>query len=155
MPPTGWMVGSDHAGSALGRQVQAWLEARGETVEQADPPTDGPVDYPRVAAQVAQRVASGQPPRAVLCCGTGLGMAMAANRVPQVRAAACAHELAARLSREHNDANVLCLGERMVGLALAEAIVVAFASTEFAGGRHRARVAQMDAATQSPPAGRP
>ncbi len=98
------------------------------------------VDYPDYAAKVAHAVSSGQFERGVLICGTGLGMCIAANKVPGIRAVTVQDEFSARLSREHNDANILTLGGRVVGTDLASAILQVWLSTPFAGGRHQRRV---------------
>ena len=104
---------------------------------------DGSVDYPGIAAQVARQVAGGGADMGILCCATGLGMSMAANRVVGVRAALCTHALMAALARAHNDANVLCLGEQILGNNLALRIVQAFVDGRFEGGRHARRVGQL------------
>jgi len=98
------------------------------------------VDYPDQARQVASAVASGRSRFGVLVCGTGIGMSIAANKVHGVRAALCTTEYQARMARAHNDANVLCLGERVLGAGQAAAVVAAFLSTPFEGGRHQRRV---------------
>jgi ribose 5-phosphate isomerase B len=102
-------------------------------------------DYPDWAAPVARAVAAGQAEFGLLVCGTGQGMAMAANRVPGVRAAVVADTFSARATRAHNDANVLCLGQRIVGTGVAEDILDAFLATPYEGGRHAARVAKLSA----------
>jgi ribose 5-phosphate isomerase B len=103
------------------------------------------VDYPDYARLVGEAVAAGRARFGLLVCGTGIGMCIAANKVKGVRAAACGGELEARLARAHNDANVLCLGERLLGLTLGAAIVRAFLGQLFEGGRHQARVAKIGA----------
>lgn len=133
-------IGADHAGYALKELIKGRLAA---TVDQvADVGTDGdaPVDYPDFAAAVGALVASGRCDRGILVCGTGIGMAMAANKVHGVRAAAVGDLESARLCREHNDANVLTLGARLTAPDLASAIVHTFLETPFAGGRHQRRV---------------
>jgi len=102
-----------------------------------------PVDYPLPAARVAQQVAEGNFQRAILFCGTGIGVCIAANKVPGIRAANCTTSYEAMVSRQHNDANVLCLGGRVLGVGVAKEIVKAWLATEFEGGRHARRVAQM------------
>jgi len=103
------------------------------------------VDYPDFGRAVAEAVANGRAERGVIVCGTGIGISIAANRNPRVRAAPCHDETSARLAREHNDANVLALGARLVGPEVAKACLRVFLATEFAGGRHAARVAKLGA----------
>jgi RpiB/LacA/LacB family sugar-phosphate isomerase len=138
-------LGADHAGYLLKEDLKAWLAARGYEI--LDFGTDSPavVDYPDFALPVARAVSGGAAAGGVLVCGTGIGMAMAANKVPGVRAAPC-HDLhAARMSREHNDANVLALGARTTPPALARAILETWLTTPFAGGRHARRLAKLTA----------
>ncbi len=137
-------VASDHAGFALKQKVVAWLTARGRTVDDCGPASAERVDYPDFADKVAAKVATGEAGLGVLVCGSGIGMAMRANRVPRVRAANCTLVHQAKMTRLHNDANVLCLGERVVGEGLAEDILDTFLNTAFEGGRHQARVDKID-----------
>jgi ribose 5-phosphate isomerase B len=136
-------LGADHAGFALKEDLKAWLVARGHAV--LDFGTHGPesVDYPDYAGRVAAAVEAGRAARGVLVCGTGIGMAMAANKVPGVRAAVCLDVEMARASREHNDANVLALGARLTGRARALEILEVWLTTPFAGGRHARRVEKL------------
>jgi ribose 5-phosphate isomerase B len=138
------IVGSDHAGFDLKERVKEWLEARGFDVEDVGARSPEQVDYPDLAHEVADAVASGRRKRGLLVCGTGLGVAMAANRHPGVRAAAVWNEETARLSREHNDANVLALGGRTTDPVLAERILDVWLGTPFAGGRHARRVQKIE-----------
>lgn len=138
-------VGADHAGFALKEHLKAWLLAEGHRVVDAGTHSTDPVDYPDVAAAVAAAVAGGRVERGLLVCGSGIGMAMAANKVAGVRAAVGADAITARLSREHNDANVLALGARLTEPARAVEIVRTWLATEFAGGRHALRVAKLAA----------
>lgn len=101
------------------------------------------VDYPPISAAVGHAVAKGEPALGILVCGSGIGVSIAANKVPGIRAALCHDILTARLSRQHNDANVLCLGGRLIGPAAAEAIVATWLETAFEGGRHTRRVDQI------------
>jgi ribose 5-phosphate isomerase B len=133
-------IGSDHAGYHLKETVKAWLLGSGHDVEDLGTDRDVSVDYPDFAAAVAARVASGVSERGILVCGTGIGMAMAANKVNGIRAAPVVDLESARLSREHNDANVLALGARITPPGLALDIVRLFLGTPFAGGRHQRRV---------------
>ena len=98
------------------------------------------VDYPDIAKLVCEKVDTGDVDRAILICGTGIGMSMAANRYKHVRAALCHDHYTARMSREHNNANVLCMGERVIGLGVAEDIVRTWLAVEFSGGRHLGRI---------------
>ncbi len=140
-----FLVGSDHAGLSLKRQLIERLRA--QSVDVVDVGTDSAAscDYPDFALAVARGVAAGEADFGLLCCGTGQGMAMTANRVPGVRAAVVADTFTARSTREHNDANVLCLGERVVGAGLAGDILDLFRTTPFAGGRHQGRVSKINA----------
>ena len=133
-------LGCDHAGYGLKSEVAAWLKELGHDVVDVGAHSRDRVDYPTPAHDVARRVASGAVERGVLVCGSGIGVAIAANRHAGVRAANCTHELQATLCRQHNDANVLCLGERLVGPALARAILEAFFGASFEGGRPGDRV---------------
>jgi RpiB/LacA/LacB family sugar-phosphate isomerase len=141
-------VAADHAGYALKEDVKAWLSAQGHTVLDFGTHSDAPVDYPDYAARVAQAVAAGSAAHGVLVCGTGLGMAMAANKVPGIRAASCADTHLARVSREHNDANVLTLGARITDPARAREILGTWLETAFTGGRHRRRLDKLTALEQ-------
>ncbi len=133
-------VGADHAGYELKNAIKQHLQAAGYEV--TDEGTNGPesVDYPDYAKLVAEDVAQGRAERGILVCGTGIGMAMAANKVPGILAANVCNELEARMSREHNNANVLCLGGRILDAAKALGLVDIWMKTEFAGGRHQRRV---------------
>lgn len=138
-------LAADHAGFDLKARVRERLEGEGRAV--LDLGTDGPesVDYPDVARHLAAALADGRVTRGVLICGTGIGVAIAANRHPWVRAAVCGDVTGARLARQHNDANVLALGARLVGIEVAFDCVRAFLATEFEGGRHARRVAKLAA----------
>ncbi|OUM95249.1 MAG: ribose 5-phosphate isomerase B [Firmicutes bacterium ZCTH02-B6] len=133
-------IGSDHAGFELKKELAAHLEAAGYSVVDMGTESRESCDYPDYAQRVAEAVAAGQYDRGILVCGTGIGMSIAANKVPGVRAALCAEPFSARMAREHNDANVLCLGARVVGPGLALEIADAFLAAQFAGGRHARRV---------------
>ncbi len=136
-------LGADHAGFPLKENLKAWLTAQGHRVRDFGTDSAQAVDYPDYAALVAAAVTSGSAARGVLVCGSGIGMAIAANKVAGVRAASCGDLDAARLSREHNDANVLTLGARVVGPEVAVAIVETWLRTDFAGGRHARRVGKV------------
>jgi ribose 5-phosphate isomerase B len=133
-------IGADHAGWTLKESLKAWLLEQGHDVIDFGTHSPDSVDYPDYAAQVGESVAVGKVDRGVLVCGTGLGMAIAANKIPGVRAVACNDLLAARMSREHNDANVLALGGRLLGREAALEILGIWLEIRFAGGRHVQRV---------------
>jgi ribose 5-phosphate isomerase B len=133
-------IGADHAGYHLKETIKGRLLESGLAVDDVGTAGEASVDYPDYAAAVAGRVASGANERGILICGTGIGMAMAANKVDGIRAAAAGDIESARLSREHNDANVLTLGARITPPDLALEIVRLFLETPFAGGRHQRRV---------------
>lgn len=143
MPKAVW-IASDHAGFALKEQVKASLARLGVEVRDEGTHSADPVDYPDFAHRVADAVSRGEAERGILVCGSGQGMAMAANRHRGVRAALAGDEDAARLGREHNDANVLALGGRSLTPEQAERIVKVWLDTPFAGGRHATRVAKID-----------
>lgn len=138
-------IGADHAGVALKDTVKQLLTARGVEFEDFGTLTTESVDYPDFAATVARKVASGEFDRGILTCGSGIGMAIAANKIHGIRAASISDEESARLSREHNDINVLALGERTGNPDAARRIVDIFLDTPFAGGRHQRRVDKINA----------
>lgn len=133
-------IGADHAGFSLKEEIKGWLAGRGIEVQDFGTDSDASVDYPDFAARVARGVADGTFDRGVLICGTGIGMAMAANKVAGVRAAPVTGIEGATLSRQHNNANVLALGARLTAAPLALDIVRTFLETPFEGGRHQRRV---------------
>jgi ribose 5-phosphate isomerase B len=136
-------IASDHGGYELKASLIKEIEAKGLTV--VDLGTHGPesVDYPEFADAVAQAIRSGKASRGVLLCGSGIGISIAANRHPELRAALVHDGLTARLARQHNDANVLCMGGRLVGPELAKDCLEIFLATAFEGGRHARRVAKL------------
>lgn len=133
-------LGSDHAGFELKEALKRTLDARGVEWRDLGTTSLASVDYPDYAAPVAASVAKGEADRGILVCGSGVGMAIAANKVPGIRAAPIVDVDGATLAREHNDLNVLSLGGRRTSVAEAERIVAAFLDTPFAGGRHQQRV---------------
>ncbi len=133
-------VGSDHRGANLRAKIVSLLQELGQEVVNVDVQEDGTIDYPDIAAAVAQKVSSGDVERGILICGTGLGMAIAANKFPGVRAAPCHDDLTAEMSRRHNDLNVLCLSGDILGERLVDRLVDIWLKTEFEGGRHQRRV---------------
>ena len=136
-------VGCDHGGFTLKREIVHHLLGAGHEVNDVGCPSEESVDYPEFAERVCAAVLGGQSARGILICGTGIGMAMAANRHRQIRAALCHEPFSARMSREHNDANVLCLGGRVLGPSLATVIVRVWMETGFAGGRPLRRITMM------------
>ncbi|MFY9531229.1 MAG: ribose 5-phosphate isomerase B [Candidatus Acidiferrales bacterium] len=133
-------LGADHAGYHVKERIKEYLREAGYECEDLGTSSEESVDYPDFARAVAQRVAAGQSDLGILACGTGIGMAIAANKVPGVRAATAHDPMTARLSREHNDANVLALGGRVLDAAGAIAVVREFLAAQFAGGRHQRRI---------------
>ncbi len=136
-------LAADHAGYLLKDELARWLQELGHEV--GDLGTNGPesVDYPEYGARVANAVATGQAERGIAVCGSGIGISIAVNRNPKCRCARVDDPLSAQLSREHNDANVLALGGRLIGTDMAKACVQAFLDTGFAGGRHQRRVDEL------------
>jgi ribose 5-phosphate isomerase B len=133
-------LGSDHGGYNLKQMVIELLKSLKLEYEDFGCTSHNSVDYPDFAQLVAREVANGNYDRGILICGTGIGMSIAANKFPGIRAALCHDLFSARATREHNDSNVLCMGERVIGPGLAEEIVRVWLGTEFAGGRHQVRV---------------
>jgi len=133
-------LGADHAGFPLKEDLKTWLIGHGYDVVDFGTQSAESVDYPDYATAVGGAVIVGKADRGVLVCGTGIGMAMVANKLPGVRAAACSDAYTARMSREHNDANVLALGARITGRDAAIEILETWLRAEFAGGRHARRV---------------
>ena len=133
-------IASDHAGLELRRVIADHLAQAGHTVTDHGPDSGDSVDYPAYAEKVARAVADDASDLGILVCGSGVGMSIAANKVQGVRAALCANAYLGEMARAHNNANVLCLGERITGVGLALTIVDAFVSTKFEGGRHSRRV---------------
>ena len=141
-------LASDHAGYGLKDELVHWLREQGHDV--ADLGTNGPdsVDYPEFGRKLAETVASGAAERGIAVCGSGIGISIAINRNPGCRCARVDDPLSAALAREHNDANVLALGARLVGSDMAKACVSSFLVGHFAGGRHQRRVDQLSTALQ-------
>ena len=133
-------IGSDHRGFALKQAIAPFLEELGHQYQDEGCYSSDPEDYPDVAEKVASSVADGRADRGVLICGTGVGMSISANKVPGIRAALCGDSMSARMSRQHNDANVLCMGGAILGEWVARDIVTAYLSAQFEGGRHARRV---------------
>jgi ribose 5-phosphate isomerase B len=138
------LIASDHAGFELKAALEKDLETLGYSYEDLGPDSESSVDYADFAHPLARRISEGRAERGILMCGTGLGMSYTANRYPHVRAAVAWSPEIAALSREHNDANVLVLPARFVGVDEGRAILKAWLETDFAGGRHARRVAKIE-----------
>jgi len=139
------LIGSDHAGYDLKEEIKRYLTEKGTySVHDVGAFSKESIDYPLIAHEVAKGVSGGNFTRGILICGTGIGMSVVANRYRNVRAALCNNLYTVRLSREHNDANVLALGGRVLGVGLALEMVELFLSTDFLGGRHLRRVEEID-----------
>lgn len=133
-------IGCDHGGIDLKNTVLAVLAELGHSVDDQGCNSTDSVDYPDFARSVSALVKEGKCQCGILICGTGIGMSMAANRIPGIRAALCNEMFSAKMSREHNDANILCLGARVIGPGLAAEIVRTWMTSDFAGGRHQRRI---------------
>lgn len=132
-------IGCDHAGVEMKKAIIEALTEKKYEIENLG--TDGaPCDYPIIAEAVCERIVSGKCERGILICGTGIGMSMAANKIKGIRAALCSDSFSARFTRLHNDANVMCLGARVLGTGLACELAEIFLSTDFEGGRHQRRI---------------
>ncbi|RLC97683.1 MAG: ribose 5-phosphate isomerase B [Chloroflexi bacterium] len=138
-------IGADQGGYEMKQQIVAYLITRGHQVQDLGAHSTESVDYPDIAAPLARAVAAGEFERGILICGTGIGMSLVANKIRGVRAAVCANCYMARMARQDNDANILCLGGRVIGPGLALDIVQTFIDGEFAGGRHARRVDKINA----------
>ena len=142
-------IGADHAGFALKEHLKQTLARLGHNVEDHGTHSEAPVDYPPICLAVGRAVAVGAADRGIVLGGSGQGEQIAANKVAGVRAALCNDLYTARLSREHNDANVLSIGGRIVGFGLADEILALWLATAFEGGRHQRRIDQITAAERS------
>ena len=136
-------LASDHAGFPLKQELVTWLSAQGHDVADLGTHSGDSVDYPDFGAKLARSVASGDCERGIAVCGSGIGISIAVNRDRKCRCARVDDPLSAALAREHNDANVLAFGARLIGSDMAKACVSAFLGTDFAGGRHQRRVDQL------------
>jgi ribose 5-phosphate isomerase B len=139
-----WFAGSDHAGLALKRQLVELLRKLGDEVEDLGTDSDASVDYPEFGAAVGEAVVGAPGTLGLVVCGSGIGISIAANKVAGVRAALVHDPYTAAMARAHNDANVVALGSRVVGVGVAEAALKAFRDTAFEGGRHAQRVAKIE-----------
>ena len=138
------IIGSDHAAFDLKEKIKAFIVDRGIDVDDAGSHSEDSVDYPDFGIKVASMVSTGKFERGILLCGTGIGMSMVANKFPHVRAALCSDLFSAIMSRRHNNSNILVLGGRVVGDALAMEMVRAWLETPFDGGRHQLRIDKFD-----------
>ena len=134
------MIGSDHGGFELKEEVKKYLESLGHEVIDVGTYTPDSCDYPDIAKAGCEKITSGECERGILICGTGIGMSIAANKIKGIRAACCSDHFSAKYTRLHNDANVLCMGARVIGPGLALELTDLFINTEFEGGRHQRRV---------------
>ena len=133
-------LGSDHGGFELKEAIRKHLEEQGILYKDFGTHGGAPIDYTDIAQPVAEAVAAGTYESGILCCGTGIGISMAANKVKGIRAACCSDCFSAKLTRQHNDANILCMGGRVVGVGLGLMMVDFFLTTKFEGGRHQQRI---------------
>ncbi len=133
-------LGADHAGYELKELIKKHLQEKGIQVEDMGTYSTDSVDYPDYAYPVAKKVAAGQAEYGILCCGTGIGISIAANKVKGIRAALCADEFSAEMTRRHNDANILCMGGRVIKAELALKLVDIFLNTPFEGDKHLRRI---------------
>lgn len=136
-------ISSDHGGNLLRQEIIQLLEERGVDYEDFGPQTDESVDYPDYASPVSEGVASGKFDRGILICGTGIGMSIAANKVKGIRCALVHDVFSAKATREHNDTNILAMGERVIGAGLAREIAATWLDTAFEGGRHARRIEKL------------
>jgi ribose 5-phosphate isomerase B len=143
-------LGADHAGYQAKEIIKTYLTEAGYNVSDTGTSSEESVDYPDFAAKVARRLQDGREDLGILICGTGIGMAMAANKVGGIRAAVAHDEMTARLSREHNDANVLAMGARVLNETQIISVAASFLNAQFAGGRHQRRVDKISELEQEP-----
>lgn len=136
-------IASDHAAASMKTALAEWLRGQGHEVDDLGTDGEASVDYPDYGYKLAAHVAAGKAERGVALCGTGIGISIAVNRNTQVRCALVSEPLSAALSREHNDANVIAMGARVIGMEMAKACLTAFLTTPFGGERHARRVAKL------------
>ncbi len=139
-----WVIASDHAGFAMKNALRDAMKGLGLPVDDLGVDSETSADYPDYAHAVAKAIHDGRAERGVLVCGSGIGVSIAANRHAGIRAALCHDAFTARVARMHNDANVLCVGARIIGLGVAEDLLRVFVETPFEGGRHQRRVEKID-----------
>ncbi len=138
-------IGNDHVAVAMKNHIKNYLEAKGYEVVNFGTDTEERTDYPIYGKKVADAIVSGECELGILICGTGIGISLAANKVKGIRAAVCSEPYSARLTRQHNNANIIAFGARVVGEATAEMIVDEFLSAEYEGGRHQGRIDMIEA----------
>ena len=141
-------IGNDHTAVQMKNHIKNYLEERGHEVVNFGTDSEERCDYPVYGKKVAEAIVKGECERGILICGTGIGISLAANKVKGIRAAVCSESYSARLTRQHNDANIIAFGARVVGEATAEMIVKEFINTEYEGGRHQRRVDMISAIEQ-------
>lgn len=137
-------IGSDHTAYRFKEEIKQYLEEKGLTYKDFGTDSEERVDYPVYGKKVAEAVVKGECKRGIVICGSGIGISIAANKVPGIRAVVCSEPYSAKLSREHNDTNILALGARVVGIELAKMIIDAWLEAEFEGGRHAERVKMLN-----------
>ena len=135
-----YAIGNDHTGVALKEIIKKFIEEKGVEVKDFGTQSTEASNYPEIAEAVANAVASGECERGILICGTGVGISIAANKVKGIRAVCCSEPFSAKLSKQHNNSNILCFGARVVGTGLAKMIVESWMDAEFQGGRHQVRI---------------
>lgn len=135
-----YAIGNDHTGVALKEIIKKFVEERGIEVKDFGTQSNEASNYPEIAEAVANSVVSGECERGILICGTGVGISIAANKVKGIRAVCCSEPFSAKLSKQHNDSNILCFGARVVGTELAKMIVASWMDASFEGGRHQVRI---------------
>ena len=143
-------IASDHAAVEFKTSLRDWLTERGHEVLDLGTATEASVDYPDFGYRLARAIESGDADRGIALCGSGIGISIAVNRNPAARCALVSEPLSARLAREHNDANVIALGARLVGIEMAKACIEAFLATDFLGGRHERRVEKLSNPVKEP-----
>ena len=145
-------IASDHAAFDLKAELITWLRAEGHEVRDLGPDDAASVDYPDYGYRLAEAIAAGEATKGIALCGSGIGISIAVNRHPAARCALVSEMLSARFAREHNDANVIALGARLIGIEQAKACVTAFLTSDFLGGRHQRRVDQLANPSEQEPA---
>ncbi len=138
------IIGSDHAGYNLKAKIIQYIESKGLDIQDAGTYTKDSCDYPVIAKDVANKITQNEYKRGILICGTGIGMSITANKIKGIRAAVVSDTCSAKMSRMHNDSNIICLGERIVGEELAKDIIDIWLNTEFLEGRHEKRVKMIE-----------
>ncbi|MBQ4109391.1 MAG: ribose 5-phosphate isomerase B [Clostridia bacterium] len=133
-------IGSDHGGVELKETLKIYLTELGHTYDDCGTNSHDSVDYPDIAKEVCSKIVNKDCDFGILVCGTGIGMSIAANKIDGIRAAVCSDEFSARMTKSHNNSNVICFGQRVIGDELAKSVLTAYMEAEFMGGRHQVRV---------------